>query len=84
MLVAGVFLREFVAEGVQWVRIDIAGPSLQHRRAVGLHPQGQDRGAGADAVRNPGGHRRERQAVEEGDINCANTLAIIDTGNSTA
>jgi leucyl aminopeptidase len=27
MLVAGVFLREFVAEGVQWVHLDIAGPS---------------------------------------------------------
>ena len=27
MLVAGVYLREFVAEGVQWVHIDIAGPA---------------------------------------------------------
>ena len=27
MLVAGVFLREFVAEGVQWVHLDIAGPA---------------------------------------------------------
>jgi leucyl aminopeptidase len=27
MLVAGVFLREFVADGVQWVHIDIAGPA---------------------------------------------------------
>ena len=27
MLVGGVFLREFVAEGVQWVHIDIAGPA---------------------------------------------------------
>ncbi|MGB3484725.1 MAG: leucyl aminopeptidase [Mycobacterium sp.] len=27
MLVAGVFLREFVAEGVEWVHIDVAGPA---------------------------------------------------------
>jgi leucyl aminopeptidase len=27
MLVAGVFLREFVADGVQWVHIDVAGPA---------------------------------------------------------
>jgi leucyl aminopeptidase len=28
MLAAGVFLREFVAEGLTWVHIDIAGPSF--------------------------------------------------------
>jgi leucyl aminopeptidase len=27
MLVAGVFLREFVAEGVQWAHLDVAGPA---------------------------------------------------------
>ena len=27
MLVAGVYLREFVADGVQWVHIDVAGPA---------------------------------------------------------
>jgi leucyl aminopeptidase len=27
MLVAGVFLREFVAEGVEWVHLDVAGPA---------------------------------------------------------
>ncbi len=27
MLVAGVYLREFVADGVQWVHVDIAGPA---------------------------------------------------------
>jgi leucyl aminopeptidase len=27
MLVAGVFLREFVAEGVQWAHVDVAGPA---------------------------------------------------------
>jgi leucyl aminopeptidase len=28
MLVAGVFLREFVAEGVQWAHVDVAGPAF--------------------------------------------------------
>jgi leucyl aminopeptidase len=28
MLVGGIFLREFVADGVPWVHIDIAGPSF--------------------------------------------------------
>jgi leucyl aminopeptidase len=28
MMVAGVFLREFVADGVQWAHIDIAGPAF--------------------------------------------------------
>ncbi|SBS77961.1 putative cytosol aminopeptidase [uncultured Mycobacterium sp.] len=27
MLVAGVYLREFVADGVQWVHVDVAGPA---------------------------------------------------------
>ena len=27
MLVAGVYLREFVADGVQWAHIDVAGPA---------------------------------------------------------
>ncbi|HEY3749771.1 MAG TPA: leucyl aminopeptidase [Pseudonocardiaceae bacterium] len=27
MLVAGIFLREFVAEGVQWAHVDVAGPA---------------------------------------------------------
>ncbi len=28
MLTAGLFLEEFVAEGVQWVHIDVAGPAF--------------------------------------------------------
>jgi leucyl aminopeptidase len=28
MLVAGLFLSEFVSEGVDWVHLDIAGPSF--------------------------------------------------------
>ncbi len=40
MLVAGVFLREFVAEGVQWVHIDIAGPSYNTTAPWGYTPKG--------------------------------------------
>ena len=40
MLVGGHFLAEFVPDGLPWAHIDIAGPELQHRRAVGLHPKG--------------------------------------------
>ncbi|MGI9209282.1 MAG: leucyl aminopeptidase, partial [Rhodococcus sp. (in: high G+C Gram-positive bacteria)] len=28
MLAAGLFLKEFVAEGVQWAHIDVAGPAF--------------------------------------------------------
>ena len=40
MLVAGVYLREFVAEGVQWVHIDIAGPSYNTTAPWGYTPKG--------------------------------------------
>ena len=40
MLVAGVFLREFVAEGVQWVHMDIAGPSYNTGGPWGYTPKG--------------------------------------------
>ncbi len=40
MLVAGVFLREFVAEGVQWVHLDIAGPSYNTGGPWGYTPKG--------------------------------------------
>jgi len=40
MLVAGVFLREFVAEGVQWAHIDIAGPSYNTTAPWGYTPKG--------------------------------------------
>ena len=54
----GVFLREFVADGVPWAHIDIAGPAYQQRRAVGLHAQGRHRRAGPHPRRHAGGHRR--------------------------
>jgi len=40
MLVAGVFLREFVAEGVEWVHIDVAGPAYNNGRPWGYTPKG--------------------------------------------
>jgi leucyl aminopeptidase len=40
MLVAGVFLGEFVAEGVEWVHIDVAGPAYNNGRPWGYTPKG--------------------------------------------
>jgi leucyl aminopeptidase len=40
MLVAGVFLREFVAEGVAWAHIDVAGPAYNTAGAWGYTPKG--------------------------------------------
>ena len=40
MLIAGVFLREFVAEGVEWVHIDVAGPAYNNGRPWGYTPKG--------------------------------------------
>ena len=41
MLVAGTYLREFVADGVQWAHIDIAGPSFNNGSPYGYtHKQG--------------------------------------------
>ncbi len=40
MLVAGVFLREFVAEGVQWAHIDVAGPAYNTGGPWGYNGKG--------------------------------------------
>jgi leucyl aminopeptidase len=40
MLVAGVYLREFVADGVQWVHIDVAGPAYNTGGPWGYTPKG--------------------------------------------
>jgi leucyl aminopeptidase len=40
MLVAGTFLREFVADGVQWAHIDIAGPAYNTAGPWGYTPKG--------------------------------------------
>ena len=49
MLVAGVFLREFVPNGVRWAHLDIAGPSFNDGRRLRIHPQGRDRRGHPDA-----------------------------------
>jgi leucyl aminopeptidase len=40
MLTAGLFLREFVPEGVRWAHLDIAGPSFNNSEAYGYTPKG--------------------------------------------
>ena len=40
MLVAGVFLREFVADGVGWAHIDVAGPAYNTGTPWGCTPKG--------------------------------------------
>jgi leucyl aminopeptidase len=40
MLVAGLFLREFVPGGVRWAHLDIAGPSFNEGDAYGYTPKG--------------------------------------------
>ena len=40
MLAAGLFLREFVAEGLPWAHIDIAGPSYNAGGPWGYTPKG--------------------------------------------
>jgi leucyl aminopeptidase len=40
MLVAGVFLREFVADGVAWAHIDVAGPAYNTGSPWGATPKG--------------------------------------------
>lgn len=46
MLVAGVFLREFIQNGMRWAHLDIAGPSFNDGDAYGYTPKG---GTGAAA-----------------------------------
>jgi leucyl aminopeptidase len=40
MLVAGLFLREFVPDGVRWAHLDIAGPAFNDGPAHGYTPKG--------------------------------------------
>ena len=60
MLVAGVFLREFVADGVSWAHIDVAGPAYNTGSPWGYYAQGRHRCADPHHVRGAGRHRRER------------------------
>jgi leucyl aminopeptidase len=40
MLTAGLFLQEFVGEGIAWAHLDIAGPSFNTKAAHGATPKG--------------------------------------------
>ncbi|MGW4639835.1 leucyl aminopeptidase [Sphaerisporangium sp. NPDC004334] len=40
MLAAGIFLREFVPEGVRWAHLDIAGPAFNKEAPYGYIPKG--------------------------------------------
>ncbi|MBO0776138.1 MAG: leucyl aminopeptidase, partial [Actinobacteria bacterium] len=40
MLIAGLFLREFVPAGVRWAHVDIAGPAFNEGSAHGYTPKG--------------------------------------------
>ncbi|GAA3734667.1 leucyl aminopeptidase [Spinactinospora alkalitolerans] len=40
MLSAGVFLKEFVADGVRWAHLDIAGPAFNQGQPYGYTPKG--------------------------------------------
>ena len=60
MLQGGVFLREFVADGVAWAHIDIAGPALPLGRADRLLDQGRHRRAGPHPAAARRGRRRQR------------------------
>ena len=43
MLTAGLFLKEFVGEGIPWAHVDIAGPGVQRQGPQGSPPQGRHR-----------------------------------------
>jgi leucyl aminopeptidase len=40
MLLAGVFLKDFVGEGIPWAHLDIAGPAHNSSSAFGYTPKG--------------------------------------------
>ncbi len=40
MLVAGIFLREFIGEGLRWAHLDIAGPAYNKGEPFGYTPKG--------------------------------------------
>jgi leucyl aminopeptidase len=40
MLAAGIFLREFVADGVQWAHVDVAGPAFNTGKPWSFTPKG--------------------------------------------
>ena len=61
-LVAAGFLQEFVADGIRWAHLDIAGPSYNDGAPWGYTPTGGDREQRPDTGR-PGRGGRRRRAV---------------------
>ena len=59
MLLAGVFLKEFVPEGAVGAHRH-RRPGIQHRRGVGLQPKGWYGRTGPHDPRGTRGHRRQR------------------------
>ena len=43
MLTAGLFLKEFVGEGIPWAHVDMAGPAFNDKGPQGSPPQGRHR-----------------------------------------
>ena len=62
MLVAGVFLREFVADERELGPHRRRGAGLQHREPLGLYTQRRHGSSDPHHVRGPGRHRRKRLA----------------------
>ncbi|GAA2933517.1 hypothetical protein GCM10020221_31580 [Streptomyces thioluteus] len=62
-LIAGLFLQEFVGEGITWAHLDIAGPAFHESAAVRLHPEGWNRLGGADAGPPRGADGRGRPGL---------------------
>ena len=71
MLVAGLFLREFVPAGVSWAHLDIAGPAFNESGACGVHPARRHRrghpGPGPDR-RGRGGGRPAHGMIGAGGL----------------
>ena len=57
MLAAAHYLKEFVAEGVQWAHIDVAGPAYNTGGPFGLHRQGRHGVPVRTMITRPRGHR---------------------------
>ena len=62
MLVGGLFLREFVADGVPWAHLDIAGPAFNTGGPYGYTPKG---GTGVPVRTLARRARRHRRATAE-------------------
>ena len=68
MLVAGLFLREFVPGGVPWAHVDIAGPSFNESEPFGYTPRGGTGAATRALVQIAAGRRgrRVRRGIKTG------------------